>query len=129
MNIVSSKIEEKETMQELEKVMTILEKYLLETKAYVNPSISLKILAKDIKLSERLISKAINKVTHKNFNNYINHYRIEEFKKLMSMNRHEKFSISAIANEVGFNSRASFYKNFKEIVGVSPSLYAKGLNT
>lgn len=117
--------ENKIAKAELEDVIKKIEAYMLETKAYLNPTISLKTFANDIKLPERLISKAINKIEHKNFNNYINYYRIEEFKKLLSMDRHKKFSISAIANEVGFNSRASFYKNFKEIVGVSPSIYAK----
>ncbi|WP_103068068.1 helix-turn-helix domain-containing protein [Aquimarina sediminis] len=124
-NIISPKIEEKETKAELEHIIRIIDDYMVETKAYLNPSISLKTFSKEVKLPERLISKAINKIEHKNFNNYINYYRIEEFKKLLSMDRHKKFSISAIANEVGFNSRASFYKNFKEIVGVPPSSYVK----
>lgn len=124
-NMISPKVEEKETKAELENIIRIIEEYMTETKAYLNPSITLKTFAKEIKLPERLISKAINKIEHKNFNNYINYYRIEEFKQLLSMDRHKKFSISAIANEVGFNSRASFYKNFKDIVGVSPSSYAK----
>ncbi|GGX04391.1 helix-turn-helix domain-containing protein [Aquimarina muelleri] len=123
-NIISPE-EKKRTIAELEDTIKVIEEYMLETKAYLNPSISLKTFANDIKLPERLISKAINRIEHKNFNNYINYYRIEEFKKLLSMDRHKKFSISAIANEVGFNSRASFYKNFKDIVGVSPSIYAK----
>lgn len=123
-NIISPE-EKKRVTAELEDVIKTIEEYMTETKAYLNPSINLKTFAKDIKLPERLISKAINKIEDKNFNNYINYYRIEEFKKLLSMDRHKKFSISAIANEVGFNSRASFYKNFKEIVGVSPSIYAK----
>ncbi|WP_108840539.1 AraC family transcriptional regulator [Aquimarina sp. Aq78] len=124
-NIISPKTEEKETKAELENIVRIIEEYMIETKAYLNPSITLKTFAKEVRLPERLISKAINKIEHKNFNNYINYYRIEEFKQLLSMDRHKKFSISAIANEVGFNSRASFYKNFKDIVGVSPSSYAK----
>lgn len=124
-NILSPKTEEKETIAELEYVIKIVEEYMLENKTYLNPSISLKMFAKEIRLPERLISKAINKIEHKNFNNYINYYRIEEFKKLLSMDMHKKYSISAIANEVGFNSRASFYKNFKEIVGVPPSSYVK----
>ena len=123
-NIISPE-EKKRATAELEDVIKVIEEYMLETKAYLNPAISLKTFANDIKLPERLISKAINEIEHKNFNNYINYYRIEEFKKLLSMDKHKKFSISAIANEVGFNSRASFYKNFKEIVGVSPSTYAK----
>ncbi len=128
-NVTSSNADKKETIAELENAIRIIDDYMLETKAYLNPSITLKMLSKNVKLPERLISKAINKIEHKNFNNYINYYRIEEFKKLLSMDRHKKFSISAIANEVGFNSRASFYKNFKDIVGVSPSSYAKNTSS
>jgi AraC-like DNA-binding protein len=128
MNVILPRVEEKEVKEKLESVVKIIEKHMLENKAYLNPSISLKVFAKDIKLPERLISKAINKIEHKNFNNYINYYRVEEFKQLLSMDRHKKFSISAIANEAGFNSRASFYKNFKDIVGVSPLSYVNNIN-
>ncbi|PKV51502.1 helix-turn-helix protein [Aquimarina sp. MAR_2010_214] len=129
MNMISPKTEEKETKAELENTIKIIEEYMLETKAYLNSSITLRTFAKEVRLPERLISKAINKIEHKNFNNYINYYRIEEFKQLLSMDKHKKFSISAIANEVGFNSRASFYKNFKDIVGVSPSSYVKNVDS
>ena len=53
----------------------------------------------------------------------INKGEIEGVKKLLLNESYKKYSIVAISKEVGFNSRASFYKNFKERVGISPSDY------
>ncbi len=127
-NVIPSKLEVEEDRKELKGILENIERYLFENRSYLDPNINLKNFAKDINIPERSISKAINKIDNKNFSNYINYYRVEEFKRLLGSGEYDKYSISAIANEVGFSSRASFYKNFKEIVGVSPSVYAKELS-
>ncbi|WP_109301112.1 AraC family transcriptional regulator [Aquimarina sp. AU474] len=127
-NIIPSKTEVEEDRKELKGILHNIEQYLYKNQSYLDPNINLRNFAKDINIPERSISKAINRIDNKNFSNYINSYRVEEFKRLLSSGEYDKYSISAIANEVGFSSRASFYKNFKEIVGVSPSVYVKELS-
>ncbi len=124
-NVIPSQKEAREGKEHLESILKDVSLYLKENKSYLNPEINLKNFAKEINLTERLISRAINRIENKNFNNYINHYRVEEFKRLLLKDEYKKYSISAIADEVGFSSRASFYKNFKEIAGVSPSDFVK----
>ncbi len=124
-NVIPSKINVEEEHKELERIIKQVKQYLLENKAYLNPNINLKNFSKNIGIPERDVSKAINRMGNKNFSNYINYYRVEEFKRLLTSEEYKKYSISAIADEVGFSSRASFYKNFKEIEGVSPSVYMK----
>ncbi|MDY8135597.1 helix-turn-helix domain-containing protein [Aquimarina sp. 2201CG5-10] len=128
-NVISARFENNKSKEELEEILKNIETYLVENKLYLNPEMNLKTFSKKINLPERTISRAINRIKKKNFTNYINTYRIEEFKHLLTDKEYKKYSISAIADEVGFNSRASFYKNFKDIVGVSPSDYVKSLNT
>ncbi|MFT4224367.1 helix-turn-helix domain-containing protein [Dysgonomonas sp.] len=41
--------------------------------------------------------------------------------KLLSSEKPDIISIDAIALEVGFNNRTSFYQSFKKITGLSPS--------
>ena len=127
-NILNITFPKKEEEIELKEVFTSINNHISMNKSYLNPSMNLKMFASEIQLPERMISKAINKIENKNFNNYVNYYRIEEFKDKIASDYHKKYSISAIANEVGFNSRASFYKNFKEIVGVSPSEYVESVS-
>ncbi len=126
-NVIPSQANVEEKQRELEEIMRQIKHNLLENKTYLDPNINLKNFAKSIGIPERNVSKAINKINNKNFSNYINYYRIEEFKRLIASEAYKKYSISAIANEVGFSSRASFYKNFKEIEGVSPTNYFKDI--
>ncbi len=127
-NVIPTKREITDGKEELEEIIKMIENHINENKSYLNPDINLKSFSKDIRLQERIISRAINRIEHKNFNGYINTYRINECKKLLLSEKFERYSISAIADEVGFSSRASFYKNFKEIAGVSPSEYVKSVN-
>ncbi|WP_298781884.1 helix-turn-helix transcriptional regulator [uncultured Polaribacter sp.] len=120
---VKSNLEEY-TQEELIYTFSLIEKNMVEKKIYLEHTLNLKKLSKKLKISQRLLSKSINKIGHKNFYNYINSYRIEEAKQLLKKDLYKNYSIEAIANEVGFNSRASFYKNFKEQVGCSPKEYS-----
>ncbi|MCK4735219.1 MAG: AraC family transcriptional regulator, partial [Methanophagales archaeon] len=56
-----------------------------------------------------------------NFHDFINKYRVEEFKKLAKESPH--YSILALAFEAGFNSKSSFNSNFKNHTGETPSHY------
>ena len=124
-NIIPSHNELNEERAELETVMKSIIRFIEENKTYTKPDLNLKSFAKEINIPERIISRAINQIEGLNFNSFINNYRINEYKKLACLKIYRNYSIYAIAEEVGFNSRASFYKNFKEIVGIPPSEYQK----
>ena len=64
----------------------------------------------------------------KNFFDYINTHRTEEFKKLVSNPNNRKFTLLSLAFECGFNSKSSFNKYFKKVTGQSPSEYLQHLN-
>lgn len=124
-NVINSQKAVLDNKEELEEVFATIDKHLRERKSYLTPELNLKKLANETNLSERVISKAINKILGKNFSVFINHYRIEEFKYLLSQDKYKNYSISALADEVGFSSRTSFYKNFKDVMQESPSEYIK----
>jgi AraC-like DNA-binding protein len=77
-------------------------------------------LATILTVSEHQLSKVINRVFGKNFNRFVNNFRIEEAKERLAA---ESTSITVIAFEVGFNSIASFNRVFKDECGVSPTEY------
>jgi AraC-like DNA-binding protein len=60
---------------------------------------------------------------HKNFNDYINELRIEEFIKLFKSDKGRQFTMLSIALDSGFNSKATFNRAFKKIKGCSPKEY------
>ncbi len=84
--------------------------------------IYLELIAESLNVSPKYLSKIFKKITNQNISNYIVRQRISEAKKLI-VNTDE--TINNIAVKVGFTSKSTFYRLFKNIEGVSPSDYRK----
>lgn len=93
---------------------------LQEKKMYREMGLSREMLSKEMGLSEHQISRIINTYFHKNFNELVNQYRVDEAKERLKT---EDVQITVIAFEVGFNSIASFNRVFKEMTNSSPSAF------
>jgi AraC-like DNA-binding protein len=130
--IEPEKAVEKETSadnaEEYELLVQRANKFLLEDKNFKNLDITLDFLSKELKVSRNYLSRAINRTIGKNFNNYINEYRVKEAIRMMSDEKMNMLSIDAIALEVGFGNRISFYQAFKKITGLSPSEFRDNRN-
>lgn len=99
-------------------------KFLMESeKAYLNPDLNLSDLAKMAKMSRGQLSEIINAGFGKNFNDFVNTYRVEAFKAMLKENKHKQLSLLGIAQECGFNSKATFNRVFKKLTNHSPSEY------
>jgi YesN/AraC family two-component response regulator len=61
------------------------------------------------------------------FYDYINRFRVDEFKKIVTKQGVDSLTLFALAEKAGFSSRASFFRYFKEIEGISPGEYIKKL--
>lgn len=86
-------------------------------------------VAKKIKTNTSYLSKVVNSHYLKNFNTYINDYRINyAIVRLKNDSRFRSFSIQSIAQELGYKSADSFTKYFKQHTGLNPSFYIKQLN-
>jgi len=98
---------------------------ILKRRLYLKPKLSLKMISKQINLSEGYLSQIINSNTDNNFNEYINNMRVENAKKLLLDDEYFKYTITAIGLESGFNTKTSFYNAFKKITGHTPNNYKK----
>ncbi|HEY9003384.1 MAG TPA: helix-turn-helix domain-containing protein [Mucilaginibacter sp.] len=100
--------------------------YLMETdKVYLDPSLKMDMLADKLLLTERSVSNLLNHHIGKNFNDFINEYRVEESKRKLVDPACRQFTIAAIGLDCGFNSLATFQRCFKQITGVTPGQYQK----
>lgn len=97
-------------------------------KIYTDPELTLPNLAQRINVHPNTLSQIINSVEQKNFYDYINHQRIEEFKRLIVLPENQKFTLLSLAFECGFNSKAAFNRNFKKATNLSPTEYLKHAN-
>lgn len=102
-----------------------IEKIMLQDKLYLEPELSLSDLALKLKTNTSVLSSAINSNFGKNFNDFVNEYRVEEFKKQIKLSENQHYTLLAIAFDCGFNSKATFNRAFKKITGQAPSRFEK----
>ena len=57
------------------------------------------------------------------FFDLVNDYRVQEFKRLAASPEMKHLSMVGIAQESGFNSKASFYNVFRKKTGMTPTEY------
>lgn len=103
-----------------------LVKFLMEDdKVYLNPELNLSDLAEQANISRAQLSEIINSGFNMNFNDFVNMYRVDAFKAMLKENKHKQLSLLGIAQECGFNSKATFNRVFKKLTKHSPSEYLK----
>jgi AraC-like DNA-binding protein len=90
-------------------------------KPYLNPELTLSDLAEQLKTNTSVLSAVINSGFDKNFNDFVNSYRIEDFKTKIKMPQFKHLTLLAVAFECGFNSKTTFNRAFKKQVGQNPS--------
>ena len=88
---------------------------MLRQQPYLEPELTLSELAKQLNISTSKLSQTINNGLGKNFNDFINEYRVEAVKKMMLDEKKSNFSLLGIAQECGFNSKATFNRTFKKL--------------
>ena len=102
-----------------------LEQLMIVEKAFLEPDASLAKLSKRLGTSTQQLSKVVNEYAKCNFNDYVNGYRIQAAKEFLLAEEYEKFTISSIAFDVGFNSLSSFNAAFKKLEGMTPTEFRK----
>jgi AraC-like DNA-binding protein len=101
-------------------------KIAIQNDFYLDKSISLAKLAKQLQTNTSYLSKVINEDYKKSFAVFINDLRISNtLKKLESMPKYKTLTIENIADKAGFSSSSAFYNAFKNFTGLTPSYYIK----
>ena len=95
---------------------------------YTNPSLDLNSLANELGVSSGYLSKVINHIAKKSFNDFVNDYRVEKVKSLMINQDYAHYNIVGYGLEAGFNSKSTFYKAFQNKEGVSPGKYLENIS-
>lgn len=95
-------------------------------KGYLRPDIKLGELSKIFKTNSSYLSKTINLYKGKNFNQYLNDLRINyAISKLDQDKIFRKYTIKAMAEEVGFKNPDSFVDAFINKTGEQPNCFIK----
>ncbi|MEZ4885603.1 MAG: helix-turn-helix domain-containing protein [Chitinophagales bacterium] len=102
-----------------------LDKLMKEEKPFLDPHLSLRSLAQMMNMPPNQLSQLMNEEMNKNFSEYINTYRVEDFKLKAADPSYQHLTILGLAFESGFNSKTVFNTFFKKMIGKTPSAYWK----
>lgn len=100
-----------------------LELLCKEEHIYTDSTLNREKVAEKLGISAGYLSQIINTITGDNFANYINQYRVEAVKKMISNSEFENYNLQAMGLESGFTSKTTFYKAFKKVTGLTPNEY------
>jgi AraC-like DNA-binding protein len=105
--------------------INILINYVEKNQPYLEPEITISRLSEMLNVRIEFLSDVLNSQLNQNFFDFINKYRVEEFKNQCILKTNSHLTILGIAYGCGFNSKASFYRAFRKFEGISPSAYIK----
>ncbi len=112
---------------EMVRIINELKTLFHEQKLFLDPALDLPAVSAISKISARSISSSLNQHLGKTFNQFLNEFRVEEFKQ-RSASLHD-LSIAGLASDCGFSSLPTFQRVFKQITGQTPSEYLRGVTT
>jgi len=112
---------------EAKQMGTWLKKAMKAGLYYQDPELSLSSLAEKLALTTHELSRIINTVLKKSFNDFINEYRVADVVRKMQDPAYGHITLLGIAYESGFNSQSSFNRIFRQITGKSPLEYKNSL--
>jgi AraC-like DNA-binding protein len=104
-----------------------IDQLMAADKLYLDPLLKLEDVAAKLLLPEKLVSNLVNQHIGKNFNDFVNSYRVDEAMKKLADPALSQFTIAALAFDCGFNSLATFQRCFKQFTGLTPSQYQNTL--
>lgn len=113
--------------EECKRLTEKLENMMHRDKPYTNPDLKIADLAAVMGTSAHTLSYLFNQHLNRNYYDYINDYRISEFKQLVNKDEYTKYTLSALAELCGFSSRASFFRYFKKATGITPNEYIRSI--
>lgn len=115
--------EEQPLKQEEELFIDKLLDFMKTDKPYLKPELNIARLADELKVTSEYLSGILNGRLNNNFFDFINHYRIEEFKIRCKDSVNNNLTLMGIAYDCGFNAKATFNRVFKKTTGLTPGEY------
>jgi YesN/AraC family two-component response regulator len=134
MQTVSRIVREKEQQDALksvqpdpvtEKKLTLLNSFMTESEPYLEPTLSIYDLSKQLNIPAKDLSLLINHNLNQHFFDYVNGFRISKAMEMLKDPLKKELTVLEILYEVGFNSKSSFNTAFKKVTHLTPTEYRR----
>lgn len=106
-----------------ERLDSLFEKYFFRDKVFTRHEMSMKYVSEIFDMPPQNIRNYLRSRFDTGFKDYINKLRVEELKKLMAKEESKIYTLTGMAEQVGFKSPATFYRIFKKYTGMTPQEY------
>lgn len=113
--------------KECAQVVKRMTELLREKRLFTNPDLKIGDIARELGVSSHKLSFVLSQYLKTSYYDFIYGYRIEEFKRLVKEDKKQVFTLTALSEQAGFNSRATFFRAFKKAEGITPGDYLKRL--
>ena len=108
---------------ELRKLKKQVDELMAEEQMFLNPELKLSDIANRLNTSSFVLCYLFNQHMGTSFYDYINNLRVENFKQRAKNGETKLYTLDALATRCGYNSRTTFFRNFKKATGMTPSEY------
>ncbi len=112
--------------EECRRLLKYLDKIMLSKKPYTDPGLKIGDLARLADVSGHELSFLFNQYLKKSYYDYVNEYRVAEFKRIVDNSDPSRYTLTALSQMCGFSSRATFFRHFKNVTGITPAEYLRG---
>lgn len=109
---------------ECAEIVKRMREYMERERVYTNADLKMKDLADVLRLSPSKLSQVFNLYLKENYYEFINRYRLDEFKRLIAAGEHTRYTITALSEQCGFK-KSNFFSTFRKVEGVTPVEYLK----
>lgn len=113
--------------EEVQYFKSVITSFFKESKAYLQPDFSLATLSQTINIPKHHLSQIINSEMGSNFYDLVNERRIAYAMRRIKENNN--LTLEGLGYECGFNSKSTFFSNFKRKTGKTPGEYKKEIST
>lgn len=127
-SFTSEKVKEEGTAgtSTIDKLRTKIQQLMEEEKLYLQPDLKITDLSERLNTNRDYTQQAIKRMEQGSFSEYINRLRIEHACNMLHNN--PKIALIDLINACGYSSHASFYRNFKQFAGMSPTAYIEKIS-
>ena len=102
-----------------------MDELMEEEQLYLRQDLKIAEIAQHLNVPPYQLSYLFTQHMQTTFYDYVYDFRIEEFKRRVAAGDIKRFTVEALAEQCGFNSRASFFRIFKKKMNMTPNEFVK----
>lgn len=103
-----------------------IENYLMKDERFLDENINREHIAKQLHTNVKYVTNEVKANTGLSYSEYVNQMRVAKAIKIIR-EKGDTISNEQLSEECGYSSTSSFYRNFKTVLGVTPSKFKEKL--